>query len=121
MRVRTRRFETIIIKESFVMSVYDNWREIRSKVENWWPELSKEELDVLGNGYEQLVFLLQKKGYTLEEAQLEFHRKVAEDAVSVAEHTGKSVIHEEARVEPESTERPKLRVDYTKSKNKKRP
>ena len=96
------------------MSVYDNWREIRSKVENWWPELSKEELDVLGNGYEQLVFLLQKKGYTLEKAQSEFHRKVAEDAVSVAEHTIKSTFYKEAKVAPEPDVKPKLRVNYIK-------
>jgi uncharacterized protein YjbJ (UPF0337 family) len=58
---------------------------MRGQVKEWWGKLTDDELEQANGNAEQIVGLLQQKyGYTLEAAEEEFNRRIAEvkDAAS---------------------------------------
>lgn len=60
--------------------VFDGrWKEMRGQVKEWWDKLTDDDLDQAGGEAEQLIGLLQQKyGYTSEQAQKEFCRRLWE-------------------------------------------
>jgi len=55
------------------------WKEMRGQVKEWWGKLTDDELEQANGNAEQIVGLLQQKyGYTREEAEKEFNRRIEE-------------------------------------------
>jgi uncharacterized protein YjbJ (UPF0337 family) len=53
------------------------WKEMRGQVKEWWGELTNDDLDRAEGKADQLVGLLQKRyGYSKEQAQEEFNRRL---------------------------------------------
>lgn len=53
------------------------WKQIRGKAKTWWGELTDDELDQVEGKSERLIGLLQEKyGYSREQAQEEFDRRM---------------------------------------------
>lgn len=52
------------------------WEMFRNKVEEWWPELTEEELNAVEGHWEQLIVLLiDRYGYTRERAEEELEHR----------------------------------------------
>ena len=55
------------------------WKEMRGQVREWWGKLTDDDLDKAGSKADQLIGLLQQKyGYTREQAEQEFDRRLKE-------------------------------------------
>ena len=55
------------------------WKEMRGQVREWWGKLTDDELEQAGGKADQLIALLQQKyGYTREQAEQEFDRRLKE-------------------------------------------
>ena len=55
------------------------WKEMRGQVKEWWGKLTDDDLERAGGKADQLIGLLQQKhGYTCEEAEQEFNRRLEE-------------------------------------------
>ena len=55
------------------------WKEMRGQVKEWWGELTDDDLDKAGGKSDQIIGLLQQKyGYTREQAEQEFDRRLKE-------------------------------------------
>jgi uncharacterized protein YjbJ (UPF0337 family) len=55
------------------------WKELRGQVKEWWGELTDDDLEQVGGKADQLIGLLQQKyGYTREQAEKEFDRRLKE-------------------------------------------
>lgn len=55
------------------------WKEMRGRVKGWWGRLRDDELDKTRGNAGQLIGLLQKKyGYTKDNAEKEFDRRLKE-------------------------------------------
>jgi uncharacterized protein YjbJ (UPF0337 family) len=55
------------------------WKEMRGQVREWWGKLSDDDLERVGGKADQLIGLLQQKyGYTREQAEEEFNRRLKE-------------------------------------------
>ncbi len=55
------------------------WKQIRGQAKEWWGKLTDDDLDRVAGKAEQLVGLLQEKyGYTREQAQEEYDRRMKE-------------------------------------------
>ena len=53
------------------------WKEMRGQFKEWWGKLTDDELEQAGGNAEQIVGLIQQKyGYTRENAEQEFNRRV---------------------------------------------
>ncbi len=61
------------------------WKEMRGQVREWWGKITDDELEETGGKADQLVGLVQQKyGYTREQAEAEFDKRLrdAKDAVN---------------------------------------
>jgi uncharacterized protein YjbJ (UPF0337 family) len=55
------------------------WKEMRGQVKEWWGELTDDDLEKAEGKADQLIGLLQQKyGYTREQAEKEFDRRLNE-------------------------------------------
>ena len=55
------------------------WKEMRGQVREWWGKLTDDELEQAGGKADQLIALLQQKyGYSREQAEQEFDRRLKE-------------------------------------------
>jgi uncharacterized protein YjbJ (UPF0337 family) len=55
------------------------WKEMRGQVKEWWGKLTDDDLDKASGKAEQFIGLLQQKyGYTREQAEKEFNRRLEE-------------------------------------------
>jgi len=55
------------------------WKQIRGQVREWWGKLTDDELEQAGGKADQLIALLQQKyGYSREQAEQEFDRRLKE-------------------------------------------
>ena len=55
------------------------WKEMRGQVKEWWGKLTDDDLDQAAGNAEQIVGLLQQKyGYTRQDAEAEFNRRIKE-------------------------------------------
>jgi uncharacterized protein YjbJ (UPF0337 family) len=55
------------------------WKEMRGQVREWWGKLTDDDLEQAGGKADQLIALLQQKyGYTREQAEQEFNRRLKE-------------------------------------------
>ena len=55
------------------------WKEMRGQAKVWWGKLTDDDLEQTGGKADQLIGLLQQKyGYTKEQAEAEFNRRVTE-------------------------------------------
>ena len=55
------------------------WKEMRGQVKEWWGKLTDDDLEQASGKADQLIGLLQQKyGYTREQAEKEFNRRLAE-------------------------------------------
>ena len=55
------------------------WKEMRGQVKEWWGELTDDDLDKAEGKADQIIGLLQQKyGYTREQAEEEFERRLKE-------------------------------------------
>jgi uncharacterized protein YjbJ (UPF0337 family) len=55
------------------------WKEMRGQVREWWGKLTDDDLEQAGGKADQLIALLQQKyGYTREQAEKEFNRRLEE-------------------------------------------
>jgi len=53
------------------------WKETRGQIKEWWSKLTDEDLKQAGGKTDKIVALLQKRyGYTLEQAEEEFNRRI---------------------------------------------
>jgi len=58
------------------------WKEMRGEVKEWWGELTDDDLDKAEGKADQIIGLLQQKyGYTREQAEEEFDRRLKEAKV----------------------------------------
>ena len=58
------------------------WKEMRGQVKEWWGKLTDDDLERVGGKVDQLIALLQQKyGYTREQAEQEFNRRLEEAKV----------------------------------------
>jgi uncharacterized protein YjbJ (UPF0337 family) len=58
------------------------WKEMRGQVREWWGKLTDDDLERAGGKVDQLIALLQQKyGYTREQAEQEFNRRLEEAKV----------------------------------------
>lgn len=59
-----------------------NWKEMKGKAKEWWGELTDDDLEKAEGKADRLVGLLQQKyGYSKEEAEKEFNRRLDEAKV----------------------------------------
>ncbi len=59
--------------------VEGKWKQLRGQAKEWWGKLTDDDLDRAGGKSEQLIGLLQEKyGYTREQAEEEFNRRLKE-------------------------------------------
>ena len=55
------------------------WKQMRGQVKEWWGQLTDDDLDRAAGKAEQLIGLLQQKyGYSREQAEQEFNRRLEE-------------------------------------------
>jgi len=55
------------------------WKEMRGQVREWWGKLTDDDLEQAGGKADQLIALLQQKyGYSREQAEQEFDRRLKE-------------------------------------------
>jgi len=55
------------------------WKEMRGQVRAWWGKLTDDDLERVGGKWDQLVAVLQQKyGYSREQAEQEFERRLQE-------------------------------------------
>jgi len=55
------------------------WKQMRGQVREWWGKLTDDELEQAGGKADQLIALLQQKyGYSREQAEQEFERRIKE-------------------------------------------
>lgn len=55
------------------------WKELRAQIREWWGKLTDDDLEQAGGKADQLIALLQQKyGYTREQAEQEFNRRLKE-------------------------------------------
>ena len=70
------------IQEDYTMNqdVFEGkWKEMRGQVKEWWGKLTDDDLEQASGKADQLIGLLQQKyGYTREQAEKEFNRRLAE-------------------------------------------
>ena len=53
------------------------WKEMRGQVKEWWGKLTDDDLEQVGGKWDQLIAVLQQKyGYTREQAEQEFERRL---------------------------------------------
>jgi len=58
------------------------WKQMRGQVKEWWGQLTDDDLDRAAGKADQLIGLLQQKyGYTREQAEEEFNRRLEEAKV----------------------------------------
>jgi len=61
------------------------WKEMKGQTKEWWGKLTDDDLEQAQGKAEQIVGLLQQKyGYTREQAEEEFNRRI-EEVKDVAE------------------------------------
>jgi uncharacterized protein YjbJ (UPF0337 family) len=61
------------------------WKEMKGQTKEWWGKLTDDDLEQAQGKAEQIVGLLQQKyGYTREQAEEEFNRRI-EEVKEVAE------------------------------------
>jgi len=59
--------------------VEGKWKQRRGQVREWWGKLTDDELEQAGGKADQLIALLQQKyGYSREQAEQEFDRRLKE-------------------------------------------
>jgi len=59
--------------------VEGKWKQMRGQVREWWGKLTDDELEQAGGKADQLIALLQQKyGYSREQAEQEFDRRLKE-------------------------------------------
>ena len=55
------------------------WKEMRGQVKEWWGKLTDDDLEQAGGKADRLIGLLQQKyGYSREQAEQEFERRLRE-------------------------------------------
>ncbi len=55
------------------------WKEMKGQTKEWWGKLTDDDLEQAAGNAEQIVGLLQQKyGYTREQAEEEFNRRIKE-------------------------------------------
>jgi len=55
------------------------WKEMKGQTREWWGKLTDDDLEQAAGNAEQIVGLLQQKyGYTREQAEEEFNRRLEE-------------------------------------------
>jgi uncharacterized protein YjbJ (UPF0337 family) len=55
------------------------WKELRGQVREWWGKLTDDDLERAGGKADQIIALLQQRyGYTREQAEKEFNRRLQE-------------------------------------------
>jgi uncharacterized protein YjbJ (UPF0337 family) len=55
------------------------WKEMKGQIKEWWGKLTDDDLEQANGKAEQIVGLLQQKyGYTREQAEEEFNRRLEE-------------------------------------------
>jgi uncharacterized protein YjbJ (UPF0337 family) len=55
------------------------WKEMKGQIKEWWGKLTDDDLEQAAGNAEQIVGLLQQKyGYTREQAEEEFNRRIKE-------------------------------------------
>ena len=55
------------------------WKELRGQVREWWGKLTDDEMEQAGGKADQLIALIQQKyGYSREQAEEEFNRRLKE-------------------------------------------
>ena len=55
------------------------WKQVRGEAKSWWGKLTDDDLDRAAGKADQLVGLLQEKyGYTRQQAEAEFDRRLKE-------------------------------------------
>lgn len=53
------------------------WKEMKGQVREWWGKLTDDDLEKAAGKADQLIGLLQQKyGYTKEQAEVEFNRRI---------------------------------------------
>jgi len=53
------------------------WKQLRGQAKEWWGKLTDDDLDRVAGKSEQLIGLLQEKyGYTRQQAEKEFNRRL---------------------------------------------
>ena len=58
------------------------WKEMRGQVKEWWGKLTDDDLEQVGGKADRLIGLLQQKyGYSREQAEQEFERRLKETKV----------------------------------------
>ena len=58
------------------------WKEMRGQVKEWWGKLTDDDLEQVDGKADQIIGLLQKKyGYTKEQAEKEFNRRLKKPEV----------------------------------------
>ncbi len=61
------------------------WKEMRGQIKEWWGKLTDDDLEQVGGNAEQIVGLLQQKyGYTRQQAEEEFNRRIKDVKEAVA-------------------------------------
>ncbi len=77
------------------------WMEMRGQVKEWWGKLTDDELDQTHGKAEQLVGLIQQRyGYTRQQAEEEFERRIREsngDASEAVHHAVNDALDDAAR------------------------
>ncbi|MBN1136156.1 MAG: CsbD family protein [Anaerolineae bacterium] len=59
--------------------VEGKWKQMRGQVREWWGKLTDDELEQVGGKADQVIALLQQKyGYSREQAEQEFDRRLKE-------------------------------------------
>ncbi len=59
------------------------WKEMRGQVKEWWGKLTDDDLEQAGGKADRLIGLLQQKyGYSREQAEQEFERRLKETEAS---------------------------------------
>jgi len=57
--------------------VKNKWSEIRDQIDDWWEELTEDDLDQINGSHIQLVYVLQERyGYSHQEAQAEVEKRI---------------------------------------------
>jgi uncharacterized protein YjbJ (UPF0337 family) len=55
------------------------WKQMRGQAKVWWGKLTDDDLEKVGGKFDQLIGLLQEKyGYTQQQAEEEFNRRLKE-------------------------------------------
>jgi uncharacterized protein YjbJ (UPF0337 family) len=55
------------------------WKQVRGQAKMWWGKLTDDDLEKVGGRFDKLIGLLQEKyGYTRDQAEKEYNKRVAE-------------------------------------------